>query len=103
MLQLHGNKIFNQELSILNQVQHSNMAMQTLQRTPMAVLQMRSVRSSSSMRPSALPALPMRLSASKQHRRSSTIVAAVDTEPPKTENENKPDVAKFADSVGAYA
>jgi hypothetical protein len=78
------------------------MTMQTLHRTPMAVLQTRSVRNSSSARPSALPALPVRLSAPRHHRRSSTVVAAVDTEPPKTENQDKPDVAKFADSVGAW-
>lgn len=82
------------------QVQHSNMAMQTLQRTTMATMQTRMVRSSNVMRPAALPApLPMRLS-TPGHRRSSTIVAAVDTEPPKTDNENKPELAKFADSVG---
>ena len=91
---------------VLTQAHHSKHTMQALQRTPMAVLQARPVHSrSTGVRPAAMPPLPAHVSAPfsapKQNRRSSTIVAAVDTEPPKTENENKPEIAKLADSVGA--
>jgi hypothetical protein len=97
--------IINGVLSELTQPHHSKHTMQALHRTPMAVLQALPVHNrSTGLRPAAMPALPTRFSAPslapKQNRRSSTIVAAVDTEPPKTENENKPEIAKLADSVG---
>lgn len=52
------------------------------------------------LRQTILPAAqPLRAVAQRQSQRH-VVVAAVDTEPPKTDNENKPEVAKFADSIG---
>lgn len=52
------------------------------------------------LRQTILPAAqPLRAVVQPQRQRH-VVVAAVDTEPPKTDNENKPEVAKFADSIG---
>jgi len=52
------------------------------------------------VRQAVLPsAQPLRLAGPRQRQRH-VVVAAVDTEPPPTDNEDKPEVAKFADSIG---